>query len=350
MDLHVLAPDVNVSEMSFTPDPSDPKVKTIRFGLGAIKGLGEKPIEAILEARKDGPFSDLYEFCQRINVKLCPKASIELLVQAGGFDSLHTNRAQATAYVDPCFKISKKDTKDRDAGQYGMFDGLLDPSVTMKAPDMPDVPQMDDLEQLKLEKQLLGVYISDHPYDKERHRLDGYDINPASEIADMENKDYAVAAGLVSHIRPLRTKTGKDMAFISIEDDMGTTQVIVFPTCFAKCSNLIVMDELVVIRGKIQRKSRGRGREMVAEEIVQIDGGDNIDNFGGPATSDGSGLKQPARIPAILPIPTIVGATVPPRAPDKPKMERPRLYPTPKSAVSTVSKRGDASTWPSHRG
>lgn len=146
---------------------------------------------------------------------------------------------------------------------------------------------------------ITGV-ISGHPYERQRHRLDDYNVNSSAEIGDMEDRGFATASGLVSGIRPLHTKGGKDMAFITLEDDMGTTQVIVFPTCFAKCGHLLVMDELIVVRGKIQRKFRGAGREMVTDAIIQVGGGDNFED---PITSEKAGLKRPARIPAILPNP-----------------------------------------------
>jgi DNA polymerase-3 subunit alpha len=265
MGITVLPPDVNESEIEFTvvytPDDAqdivhlrhrpvcydgevhDPMGPKIRFGLGAVKGVGSGAVEAILEARQaedDGgerPFVDLFDFCARVDLRRVNKSVIEALVQCGAFDTVHSaisvHRSQAFIAIEQAIERGKRIQAERSSGQESLF-GLMggdDDAQAYEHPggSFPALDPWDSREQLAREKGTLGFYVSGHPLDRYRSELLRFCDATTESLAKLANHRQVTVGGTVEGYRERRTKMGHTMAFFHIEDALGRVEVIVRP-------------------------------------------------------------------------------------------------------------------------
>ncbi|HEX4347030.1 MAG TPA: DNA polymerase III subunit alpha, partial [Vicinamibacterales bacterium] len=293
----VLPPDVNESQLRFSVE----KGKGVRFGLTAIKNVGEGAIESLLAVRaKQGHIETLSKLCEELDLRLVNKRVFESLAKAGAFDSLAAGdprlaslptrefRPKIFAGIDMACEHGARTQSDRERGQGGLFGELTGadrPDVVFSAMALSNVPAWSEADQLAFEKETLGLYWSGHPVDRFSKELKGIGARSTSELADAPiaapTQDAwgpggrrPIAAdttigGVVAGTRPLRTKKGDRMAVFSLEDAQGSVKVIAFPETFQKSNGLIEDGRMVLVSGKLSRDEDMV--EIVASEIVPIE-------------------------------------------------------------------------------
>jgi DNA polymerase-3 subunit alpha len=307
MGITVLPPDVNQSEVGFTvvygaapetkPAPKgkpisidgvlrDPERPAIRFGLGAIKGVGSAALEAVFDARgkredgeplpassgQDGqgaplppvdkePFLQLFDFTSRVDLRRVNKAVVEALVQSGAFDSLHepngVHRAQALGGVDAAIERGKVASADRESGQTDLF-GLMATEEVPRAQHagaaFAPAPTWDRKEKLRREKAALGFYLSGHPLDGYREELKRFCNATTASLEDKEDGAEVTIGGLVEDLRVRPTKTGGKIAFVVLEDPLGRVELIVREKALEANRELLVPDTAVLVTGKVRKE------------------------------------------------------------------------------------------------
>lgn len=250
MGIKILQPDVNASENGFSVDAT-----SIRFGLKAVKGVGENVISAIVEARhQDGPFKSLYDFCKRVSSNVLNKKAVESLIKAGGFDSVNKNRKQLLENMENTIAAAFKKQKDDLSGQTSFFGMASDEDSNDsfdEAPTLTEVEPFAEEEALGLEKLVLGLYVSGHPLDKYRDQIDRFSSINLSHVSEIEDGMSITIGGMITGLRPLVTKKGDTMAVFTIEDLTGAIEVVAFPDAWSKSSDIIQNDSKVLLHGKV---------------------------------------------------------------------------------------------------
>jgi DNA polymerase-3 subunit alpha len=259
MGIQVLPPDVNVSAFRFGVDGN-----TIRFGLGAIKNLGQKAIEAIVAAReRGGPFRSLADFCRRLDLQLVNRRVVESLIKAGAFDWLGRPRGRLMAGLDAAFEAGQRYQRERDQGQVSMFDLLEDGS----APDDldPGGGEWDVEERLLHEKEVLGFYLSGHPLRGVWERARTLGVIGTGQLAEAEDGARVLLCGLVSGLREISTKNGNRMGFVTLEDVEGSVEVTVFPEAFRQAAPHLRSGMPLLVRGRVEGTTTAR--KVLADDI-----------------------------------------------------------------------------------
>ncbi|WP_428265921.1 DNA polymerase III subunit alpha, partial [Haliangium sp.] len=266
MGLAVARPDVNESASDFTVVPGDTD-KVIRFGLGAVKGVGQGAVEAIIEARgQDGPFVSLYEFCRRVDAQKCNRRVIEALVKSGAFDGTGTgddlHRARLFATIEAAMERGAQEQRDRRSGQTSLF-GLMAPAESPAGDGLPETyPEVEEWsakDLLAFEKESLGFYISGHPLDRYRADLGRYANAVTTDFIEGKRPaGPAAIGGVVSAYRERVTRKGDGkLAFFQLEDASGQLEVVVFPKTFEKVRPVLVLDEPILCTGKVVDEGEG---------------------------------------------------------------------------------------------
>jgi DNA polymerase-3 subunit alpha len=221
----VLPPDVNLSDLAFGAVEGK-----IRFGLGAIKGVGEGAIEAILDARKAGPFKDLFDFCERVDSRRVNRKVIEALVKAGAFDFEKRPRRQLFETIERACDRGSSTQRDREVGQNSLFDMLAASPGGQKAlqNDYVAVEEWPEKERLAFEKESIGFYVSGHPLHQYEKELKRYS-RPATAVQRARRDEKVTVGGVVAALRERQTKTGKRMAWVTLEDLSGSIELVCFP-------------------------------------------------------------------------------------------------------------------------
>jgi DNA polymerase-3 subunit alpha len=235
MSIKILPPDVNISQLYFTPAGAD-----IRFGLLAIKNVGENAIRSILEARqKHGRFNSIFDFCEQVDLRVVNKRVIESLIKAGALDSLGHRRSQLFAVVDKAIEGSQKAQRDRDSGQQGLFGMaaaavLCDPKPGYSSHELPNTPEWDEALSLSYEKETLGFYITGHPLAKYAADLSRFSASTTESLTELESGAEVSLGGILTLLKPLKTKKGDRMAVIQLEDLTGSVEAVIFPDPFQR--------------------------------------------------------------------------------------------------------------------
>src|SRR3989454_5856299 len=219
MGLAVEAPDINVSDANFTPHG-----ESIRFGLAAVKNVGGNAIESIVAARKKlGSFKSIFEFCEKVDLRLLNKRVLESLIKSGAMDSLG-RRAQLMAVLDKAIERAQKTQRDAESGQHGLF-GVFQEEEVQNHNRLPETPDWDEHQRLAAEKEILGFFITDHPLEKYRDKLEDLRALNTQEISAMKSstgKDENITtAGMITNLRVLKSKKGDFYAQGSLEDMAG---------------------------------------------------------------------------------------------------------------------------------
>ena len=266
MGIEVLPPDVNESELHFAAVGG-----AIRFGLAAVKNVGEGAIESILAARsKGGAFRGLLDYCERVDLQRVNRKVLESLIQCGAFDSLGGSRAQYLAYVDRALERASQVQRDRARGQTNLFalftaaEGELD----LSADDLPSVPPSSPSRQLQMEKEVLGLYLTGHPLGEWGELLETYTDGSLSQILEKPDKTIVTVGGTVAAMKAITTKTGNRMAFVTLEDAEGTLEVVVFSDLYGRAAVLLGSDTPLIVRGTLERSEDGG--KILAEEIAPL--------------------------------------------------------------------------------
>ncbi len=272
MGIEVLAPDINESFSNFTVVMSqDPKVKNkMRFGLKAIKNVGEHIVKEIIHERKEhGPYKSLEDFLLRIKDKDLNKKSLESLIKAGAIDTFIT-RGQALGNLEKLLEFHKRIQNDHSSGQHNLFADLplAAPIMSLKLNQYPDA---EENIKLSWEKELMGLYISNHPF-KEYLGILPANVVKLSQLKNRDGQELTVA-GIITGIQKIITHKGQNMLFVSLEDSFGSTEVLVFPKTLEKTFATWKDEAKILVRGKVsekdgQPKILAEGVEPISEKIV----------------------------------------------------------------------------------
>ena len=273
LGIDVLPPDVNRSGLDFTIEAANTEMSfrdslpsviprsAIRFGLGAVKNVGEGAVEAILAARESGgPFRNLADFCQRVDLRQVNRRALECLIKVGALDAFG-RRSQLLSVIDRMMALSQATHRAREVGQLSMFD-LMPVRETIP---LPDVPEVSRKEMLAWERELIGLYISEHPLQQVAVDLDGVVTAFCGQIDEEMAGQKVVIAGMVTWVRTITTKKGEPMAFVGLEDLQGSIEVIVFPSVYGKTQQLWQEDKILIVRGRVD--TRGREPKVICESV-----------------------------------------------------------------------------------
>ncbi len=266
MNIEILPPDINQSLVNFTVVEG----KAIRFGLAAVKNVGEKAIKTIIgERKRNSNFTSLLNFCQRVDLRIVNKRVIESLIKCGAFDSIGAKRSQLLTVLDISLKNGQEYQKSKRNGQTSLFD-LFEKSNSDKVSDsyqdkLPDISEFSKNELLAMEKEMLGLYISYHPLDDYKERLKKIVTSTSIELANFSDRSRVVLAGVINNFKRKSTKNGNLMAFITLEDLEGTMEIIAFPKVYEKCIEMIKKDEIIITEGRLD-VSEGKTK-IIAEKI-----------------------------------------------------------------------------------
>ena len=247
MSITVLPPDVNSSDVDFTPVGGQ-----IRFGLRAIKNVGENTVRGILAARDTlGHFSSIYEFCESIDTRLINKRVLESLIRAGAMDGLNAHRAQMIAVIDRSIDRAQKMQRARETGQHGLFGGGAAKSSPPLPEILPDVEEWPEHELLAAEYATVGFYISGHPLDKYASRLKELNAVEISSIEGRRNGEDIVVAGIIVQTRPMRSRRGARWAIYTLQDRTGVTEALAFPEAFQKLDAVLKAATPLLVKGRV---------------------------------------------------------------------------------------------------
>jgi DNA polymerase-3 subunit alpha len=280
MGVPVLRPDINASQLAFTVVPEG-----VRFGLGAVKNVGETAITAMLDLRRQkGRITSVLGLCDGLDLRVANKRVLESLIKAGALDALYAGeqlppavlRPRLLAAMEPACEHAARRQRDRDKGQAQLFGGdEPENGAEGKAIPLPDTPAWTEAQQLAFEKEALGIYLSGHP--AERFAADLRTLG-AMTTADLAPGDDAAGAaprsadifigGIIASVRPLKSRKGDRMAAFVLEDPRGTTEVLAFPDAFSRAADLIQADTMVLVRGRLEQDVESA--RILAAEITPL--------------------------------------------------------------------------------
>ena len=244
MGLRVLPPDINQSTLNFTPTDEG-----IRYGLAAIKNVGEGAAQSMVDTRiADGSFTTLFEFCERIDLRSVNRRVVESLIATGALDSLEGHRAQKMEALESALKAAGKAQEDREKGQISLFDA--NGSSELVVQELPEVEEWSEREKLAKERDLLGFYISSHPLKPYARDLKNF-ARPLSAIEGQHNGAPLRVGGLVEEVRKLFDRNGKPFAFVTLKDLNDTGDIAFFAEAFANHQQLLVEGETILVEGRV---------------------------------------------------------------------------------------------------
>jgi len=287
MGIKIMAPDINESFASFTvvtagtkenrTVQADEKVDTIRFGLRAIKNVGEHIVEEIIrERKKNGPYQDIFDLLERITDKDLNKKSLESLIKSGALDA-QGERGQLLSNLERFLNFNKEMARGRDNGQSSLFADL--PTAGLNKPTLQPAPAADQNEKLSWEKELLGLYISEHPFNVFKPHLINYAL-PLGELAKHRQADRTITAGVISNIKKIITRNGESMIFVKIEDATNSVELLIFPRLYKETAHFWQERQTIIVDGKISEKDREL--KILVNRALILDPADpvkSIDNF-----------------------------------------------------------------------
>src|SRR6266404_3670463 len=269
MGIAVEPPDINVSDANFTPHGS-----AIRFGLAAVKNVGGNAIESIVAARKNlGKFESIFAFCEKVDLRLLNKRVLESLIKSGAMDALG-RRAQLMAVLDKAIERAQKTQRDAESGQHGLFGVFQEEEVHNHNDRLPETPDWDEHQRLGAEKEILGFFITGHPLEKYREKLEDLRALNTEEISAMKSstgKDENITtAGMITNLRVLKSKRGDFYAQGALEDMAGSVEMLVFPEAYRKLQEKVKLEVPVLIRGGV-RIEEGANPKLTVNDILPLE-------------------------------------------------------------------------------
>ncbi|MDN3652540.1 DNA polymerase III subunit alpha [Thalassotalea ponticola] len=266
MGLDLLPPDVNSGLYKFTVNDDN----QIVYGIGAIKGVGEGPIEAIIEARQQGgPFRDLFDFCARVNLKKINKRVLERLIKAGAMDKLGPHRAAMAATLDEAIKAADQHAKAQAIGQDDLF-GLINEQVDDTIQSFKQVAPWEEAVWLDGERETLGLYLTGHPINRYLDEIKQYGAPRLVNLQPGGKDKVATASGLVIGVRVLVNKKGRRWALVTLDDKSARIDVRLFPDDFERYEEILKNDSVLVCRGQVSFDDYSGGLTMTAREVMTI--------------------------------------------------------------------------------
>ena len=274
MGIEVVHPDVNTSDADFSV--SDGR---IHFALSAIKGCGGSTAISIAEERKkNGPFRDIFDFCERVDPANCNKSAIETLIKAGAMDSFGARRSQLTAVIERAVQAGASVQADKKSGQASLFGAFEEEEETSDAPatPLPDIDEWPEREKLLFEKEVLGFYLASHPLAEYENKLASFRTHTTDKLSDVKDRGEVILGGMISAIKFAHTKNGKPgsptkYANFDLEDMQGSVRCIVWPKGFVDCGERVQPDAVVLAKGKCDRRGGGDEVNLIIDELIPLD-------------------------------------------------------------------------------
>ena len=261
--LTLLPPDINLSDYRFTPVGEPGKRATrIRYGLGAVKGSGQNAIEAIIAARQDGPFTDLFDFVKRVDKRQINRRTIEALIRGGAFDCFGVDRGILLASVS--FAMECADQAEASANQVSLFG---DGDAGMEKPEYVKAAPWSDKHRLAEEKAALGFYLSGHPFDSYAEEVRQFVRTKLSDLAP--TREPRLLAGVISGLRTQMTQRGK-MMIVTLDDGSASVEVTVYNEVYEAAKSLLREDEFLAVQGKVTEDRFSGGLRVTAEKVMDI--------------------------------------------------------------------------------
>src|SRR5690554_2057951 len=264
--LTVTLRDVNIGAYKFSVDDEGRVV----YGLGAIRGVGEGPIGAIVEARAaEGPFQDLFDFCRRIDAKRLNKRTLEALIRSGALDNLGPSRAVLTAALEDALKAAAQNLSNQSLGMIDMFgEAFVDAQQGDVYADYRDAREWTDKERLAGEKDTLGLYLTGHPIDEYERELKRF---VSTRISDLKpSREPQRVAGLVVGMRTMKSKRGDTMAFLTLDDRTGRIEASLFGELFDQLRGQIEADQVLIVEGEVSSDDYSGGLRLRGKEVTPM--------------------------------------------------------------------------------
>jgi DNA polymerase-3 subunit alpha len=276
MGIEILPPDVNESDHEFMVVDGN-----IRFGLDAVKGVGYAAVEAIKRAREDGgPFASLWDFCERVDCRTVNKRSIEALIKCGAFGSTGDSRKGMLDVLDSAQAAGQRAQQDAQLGQGSIFDLVdLDPthptSPALAAPSYPPIPPQEHerTELLAMEKESIGLYITEHPLKRVREALRVKADCSTAQVMDQRDGEWVKVGGMITESKKIRTRNGGQMMFATLDDLDGSVEIVVFEKALAAAENVVAADAIVLVRGRVDHKEAGKVC-IIVQDVERFDPSD----------------------------------------------------------------------------
>jgi DNA polymerase-3 subunit alpha len=268
LGLEILPPDVNESGFKFTVVGD----RRIRFGLGAVRNVGQGAIESIIAGRREGPYTGLAEFAERVDLRLCNKRVLESLVAAGACDSLGGHRKQLIEGLERALAEAQLLQQEREAGQESLFDDAQSgsrPAGQRGRLVLPEIPAWTEAERLAREKEVIGFFISGHPLERFRSEVELFGTRTTATLGQWSEHPVAVAAVVTAVKRQISKKTGKEYARLVLEDFHGTAEAIVFPDAWARLNGVILPDTALLLTGGYSDRDRGEDQAPFIVETAR---------------------------------------------------------------------------------
>ncbi len=268
MGLKVLPPDVNESFPQFTVVGSD----TVRFGLSAVKNVGQTAIDAIIQGRiKRKSFKSFFDLVEHVDLRVVNRKVLESLIKCGAFDSMGVKRSQLFAVLEKALSGAGELQKDRESGQKSFFDLAADGGTVFKKNfhDLPDIAEWPDSELLLNEKEMLGFYVTGHPLSRYRKELKSYCSASTANAHLRRDGEELIMGGLVNKLKFTMTKKNNEkMAIVTLEDLDGTIDLLVFPRCFKDYGHYLVKDAILFFKGNLDKKEQDP--KLLVNEITPV--------------------------------------------------------------------------------
>jgi DNA polymerase-3 subunit alpha len=248
LNIWVLPPDIHESDEGFSIVGND-----IVFGLAAVKNVGHGAIQAIIEARREGPFESLHDFCQRVDLRFVNRKVVESLIKAGAFDCFERPRSQLFAMLDEAMEQGARIQKLQAEGQLSIFsktDRLIPP---VNPEIIASIPEWPETRLLAFEKEMLGVYRTGHPLENSAHTLSCYVNAWSSEIMELSENDQYWFGGLLVNLKKVSTRKGEKMAVGELEDLKGRIEVVFFPQTYESSSSILKSNNIIFVKGRPDR-------------------------------------------------------------------------------------------------
>ena len=268
LKIEVKSPDVNVSYTQFAPIDKS----TISYGLNAIKNVGEKALESIIENREEeGPFKSIFDFCSRIDQQKVNKRVLESLIKSGAMDSLSGSRAQNFDAIDTAIKYGQQLQNSGNKNQVDLFSVGDDKSSLIKTPELKEIEEWDEKKSLSFEKEVLGMYVSGHPLLEHADEIEEFTSVDFSDDLMLKKNEIVTVGGMVTKITKKYDRRNRAMAFFEMDCFGGTVEVIAFSDCFEKYENLIEEDAVIFINGKMADDTNFSDLKVMADKIVSVE-------------------------------------------------------------------------------
>lgn len=260
----LLPPSINASDRVFTVEGNQ-----IRFGLAGVKNVGETAIRAIIEARKKGPFTSFSDFLERLHQTRVNKKVVEALIQAGAFDSLGMARARLWQGLETALERTQSRVKQQQAKQLDIFGGLGMAEAQEGDDWLPPVPEWDEQEKLSREKEALGIYLTGHPLEKFSRQLQVLTDHTIADLEEYSDNGPVTIGGLILATKETMTKKGERMAFVTLEDQLGSLEIVVFHEVYQRASSLLAPGQAILVRGSVSQEEKGT--KLIAQEIRSLE-------------------------------------------------------------------------------